>query len=122
MSAQRTNKLRFHIIGPEKVRSERWFNITGSKVSDHTTSPVFHRQADIYEYLSCFKETVFNAPNYLGRYRSYLLPNETGNFTFFTFCDNTCQLFLSSGINPRNKRLIIHQTNNVGQAPKNCCR
>ena len=122
MSAQRTNKLRFHIIGPEKVRSERWFNITGRKVSDHTTSPVFHRQPNKDEYLSCFEETVPMAPNYLGRYRSYLLLNETGNFTFFTFCDDTCQLFLSSGINPRNKRLIIHQTQNVGQASKNCCR
>ncbi|XP_068745115.1 adhesion G-protein coupled receptor D1-like isoform X2 [Montipora capricornis] len=108
--------------GPEKVRSERWFNITGSNVSDHTTSPVFRRQANEVKYLSCFEETVPKAPNYLGRYRSYLLPNETGNFTFFTFCDDTCQLFLSSGINPRNKRLIIHQTQNVGQASKNCCR
>ncbi|XP_068710318.1 adhesion G-protein coupled receptor D1-like isoform X2 [Montipora foliosa] len=107
--------------GPE-VRSERWFNIPGSKVSDHTTSPVFHRQADRVSYLSCFKETVPMASNYLGRYRSYLLPNETGNFTFFTFCDDTCQLFLSSGINPRNKRLIINQTQNVGKASKNCCR
>lgn len=100
--------------------SERWLNITGSTVEDLTTNPEFQKTATKIKYLPKFKEIVF-AQRYGARYRSYLFANETGNFTFYTFCDDSCQLFLSSGINPRNKKMIIDQPRRVPAPNKSKC-
>lgn len=99
--------------------AERWLNISGSAVKDFTTSPLFHDKiADKSNYLPQFKQIVYGF-KYVARYRSYLVANGTGNFTFYTCCDDTCKLFLSSGDNPSNKRMIVHQTTHVSL--KACC-
>ncbi|XP_074610692.1 adhesion G protein-coupled receptor L3-like isoform X2 [Acropora palmata] len=99
---------------PEKVFAQRWLNIRGSAVDqDFTTSPSFqNKSAYRSKYLPHFRQIV-QGFNYVARYRSYLVANGTGNFTFFTCCDDTCKLFLSNGNTPSNKRMIIHQTTHV---------
>lgn len=99
---------------------ERWENIPGDQIRELTTNPAFQEAADKSGYLSRFRQQIY-ATKYGARYRSYLLAKETGMYTFYTFCDDTCQLFLSRDMNPGEKEMIINQTKNVGDAPQNCC-
>lgn len=111
----------FLFLASRKVLSERWLNIGGSAVQDLTTNPQFPKHPTKIKYLINFKEIVYGQ-NYGGRYRTYLLSQEPGNYTFYTFCDDSCQLFISSGINPSDKRMIINQYKNVAHPKNNCCR
>ncbi|EDO28260.1 predicted protein [Nematostella vectensis] len=43
------------------------------------------------------------------RMRAYFLAPLTGSYTFYTTCDDSCQLFLSTDVNPKTKRMIIDQ-------------
>lgn len=118
--AVRLNTLLFIFLESNKVLSERWIQIDGSAVKDLTTDPKFQKNATKTKYLRDFKDVVYGQ-KYGGRYRSYLLANQTGNYTFYTICDDTCQLFLSNGINPRDKHIIIDQTKNVPRFNKTAC-
>lgn len=102
--------------------SEQWSGIKGKEIKDLTSDPRFPNNATKREYIQNFKKKTL-LENYGSRYRSYFLAKETGNYTFYTFCDDYCRVFLSSDVSPRNKRLIIDQKRDV-KAPdeSNCCR
>lgn len=103
--------------------NEQWSGIEGKTIKDLTSDPRFPNNANKSEYIPHFKKNRANHENYGNRFRSYLLARETGNYTFYTFCDDSCRLFLSSDINPRNKRQIIDQYKNVDRVDEsNCCR
>lgn len=111
-----------HLFGLEsdKVFYERWW-IRGTQVKDLTTNPAFQKSANESGYISQLKEE--NRGSYYGaRYRTYLLAKETGYYTFYTFCDDSCQLFISSCISPSDKAMIINQSWHVEDAPQNCCK
>jgi len=107
--------------GTGSVFSEQWSGIKGKEIKDLTSDPRFPNNATKREYIQNFKKKTL-LENYGSRYRSYFLAKETGNYTFYTFCDDHCQVFLSSDVSPRNKRLIIDQKRDV-KAPNesNCC-
>ena len=111
-----------HLFGLEsdKVFYERWW-ISGAQVKDLTTNPAFQKSANESGYISQLKEEN-RGSNYGARYRTYLLAKETGYYTFYTFCDDSCQLFISSYISPSDKAMIIDQSLYVGDAPQNCCK
>ena len=105
----------------DKVFYERWLKIPGNDIKKLTTNPAFQKAATKSGYISRFRQQIYGT-EYGARYRSYLLAKETGNYTFYTFCDDTCQLFISGDMNPREKKMIINQATNVGDAPQNCCK
>ena len=98
-----------------------WLKIPGNDIKALTTNPAFQKAATKKGYISRFIHKIFGT-DYGARYRSYLLAKETGNYTFYTFCDDNCQFFISGDMNPRGKKMIINQTTNVGDAPQNCCK
>ena len=112
-----------HLFGLEsgKVFYERWVNINGNQVKDLTTNPAYQESADKSGYISRLWQQIYGT-NYGARYRTYLLAKETGYYTFYTFCDDACQLFISSCISPSDKAMIINQIWNVQDAPQNCCK
>ena len=99
---------------------ERWLKIPGDEIQALTTNPAFQKPANKSGYISRFRQQIYGT-YYGARYRSYLLAKETGMYTFYTFCDDTCQLFISRDMNPREKEIIIDQSTNVGDASQNCC-
>ncbi|PFX28285.1 adhesion G protein-coupled receptor L2-like isoform X2 [Stylophora pistillata] len=110
--------------GPDVVLGEKWLNINGTEIKDLTSNPRYLKNADKSSYFSLFKDYRPNEKynNHGARYRSYLLAQETGNYTFYTFCDDSCRLYLSIDVNPRNKKEIIDQTKNVPIVNEiNCC-
>lgn len=103
--------------------NEQWSGINGKKIEELTSDLRFPNNPNKSEYIPHFKKNTVNHENYGNRFRSYLLARETGNYTFYTFCDDSCWLFLSSDINPRNKRRIIDQNKHVPRVNEsNCCR
>lgn len=104
--------------------SEQWSDINGTAIEGLRSDPRFPNNATRREYIENFKKITVNHKNYGSRYRSYFLAKETGNYTFYTFCDDYCQVFLSSDVNPRKKRLIIDQRKAVPKIvdETNCCR
>ncbi|KAL9984221.1 hypothetical protein ACROYT_G006494 [Oculina patagonica] len=109
------------VKGTGSVFREFWSDINGSAINDLTSDPRYPKNATKSEYLPSFRKKSLKE-HYGSRYRSYLLAQETGNYTFYTFCDDSCQLFLSSDVNPRNKRKIIDQYDNVKPPNEsNCC-
>lgn len=102
--------------------SEQWSGINGTAIKGLTLDPRFPNNATKRKYIENFFQNTFTN-NYGSRYRSYFLAKETGNYTFYTFCDDYCQVFLSSDVNPRNKRQIIDQKKAVKDPnDSNCCR
>ncbi|KAJ7379075.1 hypothetical protein OS493_018872 [Desmophyllum pertusum] len=97
--------------GYGSVFSEEWLNISGTEIQDLTSDSSFPNNATK-------ADTLDNSVEQNGRKDM----EETGNYTFYTFCDDRCRLFLSSDINPRNKRRIIDQNKNVVKVNEsNCC-
>ena len=111
--------------GPDLVLDEKWLNISGDEIKDLTSDPRYPDNATESGYRSLFKDNNLNEVyfNHGARYRSYFQAQETGNYTFYTFCDDSCRLYLSSDVNPRCKKTIINQTKRVSYVNEsNCCR
>ena len=112
--------------GPDLVLDEKWLNISGDEIKDLTSDPRYPDNATESGYRSLFKDNHLNDVyyNHGARYRSYFQAQETGNYTFYTFCDDSCRLYLSSDVNPGNKKTaIINQTQHVSPVNEsNCCR
>ena len=111
--------------GPDLVLDEKWLNISGVKITALTSDPRYPDNATESGYLPLFKDNNPNEVyrNHGARYRSYFQAQETGNYTFYTFCDDRCRLYLSSDVNPRHKKTIINQTQHVSHVNEsNCCR
>ena len=111
--------------GPDLVLDEKWLNISGVKITALTSDPRYPDNATESGYRSLFKDYNWKKVyrNHGARYRSYFQAQETGNYTFYTFCDDRCRLYLSSDVNPRHKKTIINQTQHVSHVNEsNCCR
>ena len=112
-------------LGPDLVLDEKWLNISGVKITALTSDPRYPDNATESGYRSLFKDYNWKEVyrNHGARYRSYFQAQETGNYTFYTFCDDRCRLYLSSDVNPRYKKTIINQTKLVSYVNEsNCCR
>ena len=62
---------------------------------------------------------MFDAPQYIDdfygqRIRGWFVAPDTGNYTFYSSCDNYCILYLSNNTDPKNKRMIINQRQYTG--------
>lgn len=85
---------------------ELWENIPGKPISDLTSHAAFPENPDQTGEISLF-DAPANAGSYYGqRIYGYIIPPETGEYTFWIASDDRSELFLSTDSNPENKRLI----------------
>lgn len=99
--------------GPPNVFYERWLNINGSTIDELVNNPRYPNDPNISQYQSQMFAKHISRNNFGSRYRSYFQASETGNYTFFTSCDDTCRLFQSPDVNPVHRRQIVDQNKDV---------
>ena len=80
-----------------------------SNFSFLTSNSKYPQNPDCYHFIE-----VFDAPrnfddNYCQRIRGWFQAAVSGNYTFYTSCDDFCDLYLSEDIDPGKKNLIVSQ-------------
>jgi hypothetical protein len=94
-------------IGQGKVLFEYWDNIGGgTAVSDLTGNALYPDNPTSAEWRNSFQSPAGRADNYGVRARAYVIPPETGDYTFWVAGDDYCQLWLSTDEDPANATLI----------------
>lgn len=94
------------IIATGQILREWWTNLSGTAVSNLTSSPNYPNSPAGAELLtSCEGPTSFG-DNYGTRLRGFVHPPVTGSYVFYIASDDASQLFLSTDTNPANKVLI----------------
>jgi hypothetical protein len=88
------------------VLFEYWFNIGGTSIGDLTGQAVYPYGPDSFEYRPDLKSKVDWFDNGAQRARSYLVPPESGDYTFWVSGDDQCQLWLSTDETAANAQLI----------------
>ncbi|MHC4735967.1 MAG: PA14 domain-containing protein [Planctomycetota bacterium] len=93
------------------ILREYWTGITGTAVSDLTSSPDYPGNPGGIDYLATFEAPSGWANDYGTRVRGYLHPPANGNYTFWISSDDASELWLSTNDDPINKVLIAFETN-----------
>jgi len=93
-----------------KILYERWNSITGTAVSNLTSSPKYTKAPDITKDLTIFEAPKDVANNYGCRIRGYICAPQTGNYTFWVAGDDNVELWLSTDDTPANKKKIAYHT------------
>ncbi|EDO32429.1 predicted protein [Nematostella vectensis] len=92
---------------------EEWSGAKGSQISNLTRDKNYPMNATVNGHVTTMqikKEPFSMRRQYGVRMRAYFLAPLTGSYTFYTTCDDSCQLFLSTDVNPKTKRMIIDQS------------
>jgi len=93
-------------IGRGNILIEYWNNITGATMSDLYGSPAYPDQPDEAEWLTSFDRPYDrpapNGDNYGARFRGYIYPPGTGDYTFWVACDDAGEVWLSTNDDPAN--------------------
>jgi hypothetical protein len=90
------------------ILREYWFNVAGSSITDLTGAPAYPEAPSGRDYPRSL-ETVEGGPShdlYGTRWRGYLHPPITGNYTFWVSSDDTSEFYLSSDDRPESKQLL----------------
>ncbi len=97
----------FHLQSEVKSTLLRqvWFNCTGT-LDSLTNIVTYPNQADITEYIPEFSTPVDWADYYGQRLSAYIIPPESGVYTFWISSDDYSELYLSTNSDPANKRKI----------------
>ncbi|MFH1532715.1 MAG: M60 family metallopeptidase [Pseudomonadota bacterium] len=88
------------------VLMERWDDINGSLVSDLTTHPGYPDAPDATLILGTFQAPANLGSNFGARLRAFLVPQETGEYTFWIASDDNGELWLSPDQDPGSAALI----------------
>ncbi|MHC4112195.1 MAG: lamin tail domain-containing protein, partial [Planctomycetota bacterium] len=88
------------------ILSEYWTGITGTAVSNLTSSPDYPGNPTSIDFLTSFEIPIDWADNYGTRVRGYLHPPASNNYTFWISSDDASELWLSTDDDPINKVLI----------------
>ncbi|MDF1694813.1 MAG: Ig-like domain-containing protein [Saprospiraceae bacterium] len=89
---------------------ERWTSISGSSVSDLTSNANYPDSPTETGYISSFQGPVNYTENYGTRVRGYIIPSESGMYTFNVTGDDNTIVYLSSDTNEANKSEIASVT------------
>jgi hypothetical protein len=92
--------------GGSGVTREWWLNIGGTALSALTADPRFPDDPTGREVLNTFEGPVDWADNYGSRLYGWLMPPESGDYTFWIATDDGGQLWLSTDADPANKVII----------------
>jgi hypothetical protein len=99
---------------PGTIRAEFWHRRPSNTLPMLTGYAHFPDAPTSFEYLDRF-ETTTNTDYYGTRMLGYVLPPETGSYTFWITSDDVAQLWLSPDVHPGHKRLIA--SNSVPVSP-----
>jgi hypothetical protein len=91
---------------PGAIRREVWKGLRGDKVADLTGSPRYAGAPDVDDTLPSLECAQPPFAGYGQRLRGYLLPPETGSYTFWISSDDSSELWLSTDEEPASKRKI----------------
>lgn len=87
-----------------KITREVWAGVSGTMVS---AIPLGKQPTSTAE-LTIFESPTNTGDNYGARIRGYICPPMSGNYIFWVSGDDHTELWLSSGANPENKKLIAY--------------
>jgi len=91
---------------PGGVWAEYWWGITGTEVTNLTSSLKFSAVPDSRHRLIRFEAPADLGENYGSRIRGYLHPPVTGDYLFWIASDDASELWLSRDDNPLNKKKL----------------
>lgn len=98
------------------LKREVWTNLSGGQaVTDLTGSLYFPQSPDITAYTQNFKAPTSFGDNYGQRLSGYVIPQETGNYTFWIASDDGGELSISSDSSAANKKRIATVNGSVGE-------
>ncbi|MCI0534881.1 MAG: FecR domain-containing protein [Verrucomicrobiales bacterium] len=95
--------------GTGSIRREYWWNVVGRFVQNLTTNAVLQSPPHRVESVSSMEKPDTLSPGedaYGARYRGYLHPPISGEYTFWVAADDTGEVWLSTDEQPEKKRLI----------------
>ena len=98
----------------QSILREWWENIDGDTVAELINSPRYSETPSGTEYLPNFESPVNVGDNYGARFRGYVYPPETGDYTFWVNSDDQSELSLSSDDTPENKAKIVELNGRIG--------
>jgi regulation of enolase protein 1 (concanavalin A-like superfamily) len=96
--------------GVGRILREVWYGIGGTAIADLTSDPRFPNSPDESGYLSIFESPTNVADNYGQKVSGFLLPPNTGDYTFWIATDDGGHLRLSTDADPANAVLIAEET------------
>jgi hypothetical protein len=88
------------------ITREVWTGITGAAVADLVNSRRYSDWPNISEEITSFEGPVDWAENYGTRIHGFLIPPETGSYTFWIASNDAGELWLSSDANPANQERV----------------
>ncbi|PYJ84239.1 MAG: hypothetical protein DME22_13545, partial [Verrucomicrobia bacterium] len=88
---------------------EVWTGIPGTAVSDLTNNPAYPDNPTSTNYVTDFFEAPINIDDSYGqRMHGFILPPQTGSYTFWISSDDNSTLFLSTDETPANVQTISY--------------
>lgn len=93
------------------ITRELFSNFSGSGLSNLVAAPAFPNSPSVVTFPSLFEAPQNIGGNFGTRIRGYVVPPETGDYTFWISSSGASQLFLSSDENPVDRIEIASVTN-----------
>jgi len=90
------------------VTMDTWLGIEGSTIADLRAAPGFPDTPDESKILSAFEIPQNQADEYGVRLRTYLVPPETGDYTFWIASDDAGELWVSPGRDPNTAERVAY--------------
>jgi len=104
--------------GPGKIIREWWFDISGSSVTDLTSSDRYPNSPDGSEFVTYFRGPANWAEQYGSRLRGWLFPPETGDYTFMIEVADEGEIRLSPDEDPANAVVIASDPGEAESQPQ----
>jgi uncharacterized repeat protein (TIGR01451 family) len=95
---------------PGKLFVERWLGVPGSTVTDLTSDPNYPNSPSELDYITLFQGPNNYADNYGTRVRGFIIPSESGTYSFNVTGDDNTILYLSTDVDEVNKSEIASVT------------
>ena len=91
---------------PGSISYERWTGIGGTSISDLTGNANYPNNPNETGTFSSLQGPENYSDNYGTRVRGYIIPSETGNYTFTVTSDDASELYLSTDKHRKNATLL----------------
>ena len=96
------------------ITREAWLSVRGAHVHELTESEAFLKNAHLTDALSELQAPIDWASHYGTRIRGFLHPPETGLYTFWISGNDSCELWLSTNHQPKNRELMAIVPSSTG--------
>ncbi len=112
-NASQTTTVPVKVAPLRGTKQEIWTGLGGDGIGPLTSLASYPNSPNITRYAPNLQST-YPLDNYGQKLSGYLLPVETGNFTFWTKSDDASEVWLSTDSNPANKVKICYATGSTG--------